>query len=108
MSLRPELGRVRCVAIDLLRIEHLFGFREGEVDRKRANGDSAVEAGAVADMATRAAVDLDPQPDCILVVVDPDLDDLLDQPARGAPVPEALLAAAPDEAGQLAGRGTPR
>ena len=55
----------------------------------------AVEAGAIADVAAGAAGDLDPQPDAILVVIDPHLDHFLHESAGGALVPELLTAAAP-------------
>ena len=45
-------------------------------------------------MAAGTTGHLDPQPDAVLVVVDPHLDHLLDQATGGALVPEALTAAA--------------
>src|SRR5690606_35808270 len=53
-----------------------------------------VEARAVADMAARAAGDVDAQPDAILVVIDQELADALHEAARRAFVPQGLAAAA--------------
>lgn len=55
---------------------------------QRSDRDGAVEAGAVADMATPAeAGDLNAEPDRILIVIDPHLDDALHKATGGALAP---------------------
>jgi len=107
---RLQTRRVGRVAVDLLRIEGLLVFlegqRDGTVHSPRPGRDRAVETRAVADVATGVALDLDPEPDGVLVVVDAHLDDGLHQPAGRALVPQHLARAAPvDGLAQFDGAG---
>src|SRR5688572_31549009 len=83
-SVPLELRRVRRVAVDDFRVEHFFFLGELEpFGGALAERDASIEAGAIADVAARAAAgDADLEPDAILIVVDHDLDDFLHEAAR--------------------------
>src|SRR3954452_12394019 len=90
-----ELGGVWGVAVDLLRVEHLFGVGELESRGVPAERNAAVEARAVTHVAARAAGHVHLEPHGVLVVVDHELFHGLHEAARRALVPERLAAAAP-------------
>ena len=92
---RLKNRRIRRVAVDLLRVEHLFALFKLERVVAIAGGDRAVEAGAVADVAAGVAGDFDAEPDGVLVVIDAQFEHFLHEAAGCALVPEHLAAAAP-------------
>lgn len=92
---RLKNRRIRRVAVNLFRVEHLFRFFKLERVVAFAGGDGAVEAGAVADVAAGVAGDFDAEPDGVLVVIDAQFEHFLNEAAGRAFVPEHLARTAP-------------